>query len=256
MTRERIFDMEIKYVSLFSRKEKIKSGFIFKDDQQKDKYFHNFLMIYQDNFDTNEIKLYEKEKQTDGFVIYRFEEINHLDLTWLSEYHKETYGYFFSAINDLSITPNANCHIEMVDPTIDDIFFDFMYQEDLEYGISYAKNNIIRQKEVMIKNREQYVYIKLIVDGKIIGHLNAFVSHEMAKIDEFYVKNEYQRRGYGTAMMDYMIKLLKKREVKEVYLVTDLGDTAKDLYVKYGFILKGQFEQYKKSFPVIISVEK
>ncbi|PKK93544.1 MAG: hypothetical protein CVV61_04160, partial [Tenericutes bacterium HGW-Tenericutes-6] len=81
-----------------------------------------------------------------------------------------------------------------------------------------------------------------------IGHLNVHIQNDRAKIDEFYVKEDYQKQGYGTALMSFMIETLKRKKIEEVYLVTDLADTAKELYVKYGFKLTGTFKEYQKHF--------
>lgn len=248
LTKQNIVEMEKKYVSLFSEKTFLPSCIVFRDDQQTDKYFHNFLMIHQDGYDINDLMTYEDRKKQDGFVIYRSEDVNLQDVSFLHDYQVETYGYYAGNIDDLTVIPKTTCDIEMVHPNQDPLFFDFMYQEDLQYGKSYAVNNVKRQKEVLINHADHYFYIKAMLNQKVIGHFNAFIDGNIAKVDEFYVQETYQKQGFGTSLMAYMLNELKSRGIEAIYLVTNLEDTAKDLYVKYGFKQVGQFKQYQKIF--------
>ena len=45
-----------------------------------------------------------------------------------------------------------------------------------------------------------------------------------------------------------MINLLKSKGITDVYLVTNMRDTAKELYKRMGYIQKGSYVQYKKEF--------
>jgi ribosomal protein S18 acetylase RimI-like enzyme len=125
-----------------------------------------------------------------------------------------------------------------------------MYQEDLPFGTSYAIGNIKRQRDILKEHLKDYFYLGLTHEETYIGHLNAHIQGTRAKIDEFYVIDQYQKQGYGSAMMSFMLKHLENKGVDEVYLVTDLADTAQSLYVKYGFKLMGTFKEYQKSFDI------
>jgi spore maturation protein CgeE len=83
---------------------------------------------------------------------------------------------------------------------------------------------------------------------QIIGHLNAHVEGDYAKIDDFSIVDSHQKKGFGTALMKAMLDELKKLHVKEVYLVTDLADTAKELYERMGYKQTGIFYHYIKMF--------
>ena len=54
-------------------------------------------------------------------------------------------------------------------------------------------------------------------------------------IEDFDVIPEVQRKGYGTALLRYMSELAFRGRVETVLLVTDMDDTAKDMYIKLGF---------------------
>ncbi len=248
MTLEDIIDMEIKYISLFSRKKKRASGIILYDDKQKDKYAHNLMFLNQQVIEISELKQYEKTQSKQGFVKFRLEHQDRLDFQFLSSYQMSTFGYFSSHINHLHLNANKDADIKIIDPSADDLFFEFMYEEDLPFGVSYAEGNVQRQKEILKAHQKDYFYLGLKYQDTYIGHLNVHIQNDRAKIDEFYVKEDYQKQGYGTALMSFMIETLKRKKIEEVYLVTDLADTAKELYVKYGFKLTGTFKEYQKHF--------
>lgn len=245
MNLNEIIKTEMCYVSLFSKRIATKSGYVFYDDSQKDKYAHNFMMLLKNPISIDELSEYEQKQKENGFVIYRLENQIQMDF---KDYEEENCGYFSASIHELKVLNHKAYDISLLDPN-DDHFFDYMYQEDLEFGKSYAKGNIKRQKEVLQKNSHCFFYIKAIFKEEVVGNLNAFIDGKYAKIDEFYVKEKFQRQGIGSALMSYMINLLKNKGVTDVYLVTNLSDTAKDLYKRMGYIQKGSYVQYKKMFP-------
>lgn len=245
MRQQDIINIEMKYLSMFSKKIPTRSGFIFADEHQKDKYAHNFMMITKEPFTSEELINYEDKQKDYGFVIYRIE--NEIPFE-IPNYDIENYGYFHAKITDLKIESHRMCDISILNPS-DQSFFQFMYEEDLEFGESYAKGNIKRQKEVLEQNEKQFFYIKLVYEDLVIGNLNAVIDGKYAKIDEFYVKKVYQRQGFGTELMYFMIQYLQKRGVDEVYLVTDLAETAQHLYKRFGFTHVGSYRQYKRMFP-------
>ena len=244
MNLNEIIKTEMCYVSLFSKRIATKSGYVFYDASQKDKYAHNFMMLLRNPITIEELSEYEQKQKENGFVIYRLEN----DLHIKTDYNEvEEYGYFTAPIDQLKIKKDKFCDISLLDPH-DDLFYEFMYQEDLEFGEPYAKGNIKRQKEVLLQHKDQFFYIKVMVGHEIVGNLNAFIDGKYAKIDEFYVKEQFQRQGIGSALMSYMINLLKSKGITDVYLVTNMRDTAKELYKRMGYIQKGSYVQYKKEF--------
>lgn len=243
-----ILKTEMAYLSMFSKNHQVSCGTIFYDLDQPDKYMHNFMMIHKQKIDDDELKHYEKNHQKKGFVIFRFEDETDKAYAFFNDYKKSTYGYYQANINSLSLPLARPYEIAVVDPNNDLDFFDFMYQEDLEFGINYAIGNIKKQKDVLIKESDRFFYLFVKNDDQIIGHINAFIEGSHAKIDEFYVAKSYQKKGYGTALMAKMIEILKEKQMTDVYLVTNLEDTAQTLYERYGFTLTGHYLQYQKMF--------
>lgn len=239
---------EIAYVSQFSTITRTTDYLIAKDDLQKDKYFHNFMMIHSDDVSEDDLTLYESRQKSEGFVIFRFEDKNSQTFSMLRNYQLETYGYFHAKIDSLHINSAISCDIDRVDPYTDDTFFEFLFNEDLPYGEDYARNNALRQRMVLKEHSNNYFYLKLVLEGEIIGDINACIQSHVAKIDDFNIMEKHQRKGYGSALMRAMIEVLKGRGVQDVYLVTDMDDTAKDLYVRLGFNHVASYRQYFGSF--------
>ena len=248
MNLDYILKMEIKYLSLFSNQKQMTGGIRFQDDQQKDKYSHNLMMLHKDKVSLSELIDYEQKQCVEGFVNFRFEDTTDVSYQFLETYKKSIYGYYAAKIDELNIQVKNQADIKRVDPFNSNDFFEFLHQEDLEFGLSYAIGNVQRQKEVLQENQHRYIFLRLLHEQKVIGHINTFIDGNTAKIDEFYVIEDYQKKGFGSALMFQIIDLLKTNKVENVYLVTDLEDTAKQLYERYGFKLVGTYKQYQKMF--------
>ncbi|MEK6265253.1 MAG: GNAT family N-acetyltransferase [Clostridium sp.] len=59
-------------------------------------------------------------------------------------------------------------------------------------------------------------------------------------MEDFDILKNYQRKGFGTSLLKYLLEEAKDNSVKFVYLITDSGDTAKDMYKKCGFKKAGE----------------
>lgn len=246
MNLQDIIQMEINYVSLFSKATETSSGFIFQDDHQTDKYYHNYFHVTLPISNLDDIQSYIQNHEPYGFVVVRIEEpIDSQNL--FDDYEMSHNGYFYAKLMDLNLK-ETSIEPTLVNPNDDQSFFDFMYDEDLQFGTSYAIGNVKRQKEVLTQNTNHYFYIQVKEADQVIGHLNGFLAGKLAKIDDFYVKETYQKQGYGSALMLDMVRRLSEKGVTDVYLVTDLAGTAQHLYRKMGFTQVGSFKQYQKIY--------
>jgi ribosomal protein S18 acetylase RimI-like enzyme len=95
------------------------------------------------------------------------------------------------------------------------------------------------------------------VDGFFAGFVYYFVSDHpwfdpginmYGHILEVHVKEEYQGRGIGTRMLEYVIEDLKKRNARAVYIDTGSNNVkALRVYKKLGFKEFGQTIHLKKA---------
>jgi len=70
-------------------------------------------------------------------------------------------------------------------------------------------------------------------NGSVIGMVGVEIYDQMALLRSFGVKNEYQGTGVGTMLFDEMLKRIKNKSVKKVFLLTT---TAEGYFYKKGFV--------------------
>ena len=75
---------------------------------------------------------------------------------------------------------------------------------------------------------------------KPVGFIEAFVYKNTAKLENFVIKEEYQRKGYGSCLISYVLEELKNKGINDIYLTADLEDTPKLMYERMGFIEVGR----------------
>lgn len=68
-----------------------------------------------------------------------------------------------------------------------------------------------------------------------VGSCELFLNDGIAKIEDFTVSPEYQRRGIGTTILKYVIDIALSNKAELIYLSADEADTAKEMYKKLGF---------------------
>jgi len=249
MTYNDIIDMEIKYVSMFAKIEKNKFGYISYDVLQRDKYYHNYFHVLDFNKMTrDDIVLYQTRYQDNGHVHFRFEQQpDHLHDALIS-YQKTINGYYLAHIDEVMITHDDGITIKKIDASIKQPFCHYLYLENREYGEQFSINNAIRQWDVLMKE-PQYRYFYALVAGQIVGSINATWQQSFAKIDDFTVLEHYRHRGIGSSLMAHAISFLKTQGIKFVYLVTDMNDTPRLMYEKWGYRYLSSCYHYIQVFP-------
>ena len=96
-------------------------------------------------------------------------------------------------------------------------------------------------------------YYKLLIDAKICGYCGIWVIDNTSQITTIAINPSLQRLGYGKKLLDYIIKVLKKRKVTIITLevrITNKG--AIKMYQKFGFykvaIRKHYYENGEDAF--------
>lgn len=233
--KDRIFKHEKIYVNLFSAITELPFGYEAEDISQRDKYYHNYLNISNQNYKDKDISRYINKTKKYGFSIIRLEDGINIKEKLIKDATIDTNGIYSTNINDLQFKIKVDAKTKRVDPSKDKAFFDFLFKEDKNFGQDYALGNTKRQKEVLDTAKDVYGYFMIEVENQVIGTLNYCINNDMAKLDDFVVAEDFQKKGYGSKLMHDVIEYLKTLGINEVYLVTNLSDTAKDLYQKVGF---------------------
>ena len=88
-------------------------------------------------------------------------------------------------------------------------------------------------------------YFVLEIDKKVAGYIGTWIEEDHAEIINFYVLEEYQNMGFGSMMLEFVIKLVKMSKVPVLSLeVREHNTKAIALYEKYGFKFSHKREHY------------
>ena len=123
-----------------------------------------------------------------------------------------------------------------------------LYHYRNEPYIYEKSNERARSKEYIesLINDKASIFIVLEIENKIIGFLYAYEEtkgglpfHKKRKyivIDNIVVDEEYQNKGYGKKLLDYIIKYTKDEKYSDIELyVYCFNKKAIKLYEEYGF---------------------
>ena len=77
-------------------------------------------------------------------------------------------------------------------------------------------------------------YLVLEIDNKVRGYIGLWIADNM-QIVNFYVDKEYQKMGFGTMIMEFVIKVCETSNITSLTLeVRESNDVAIKLYEKFG----------------------
>ena len=101
-----------------------------------------------------------------------------------------------------------------------------IFKESLGYDMFYSELRL---------NPFAYYFV-LDIDAKVSGYIGVWIDGEHAEIINFYVDEEYQRNGFGSLMLEFVIQLCELSKVPNISLeVRESNTKAIGLYNKYGF---------------------
>ena len=193
------------------------------DDYQFDKYYHNFYKL--NNLDKiNEII---KKNINKPFLCFEYDKDFNID----GFMEKDVNIVMAAFIKSLNIKTNNNGIINIVDKNNIEEVSKFLYEDSLEYGEEYSKKNTKRMIDFILDNNSYGFIIK--EDNKIIGFINAYIENDLCDLEDFFILDEYQRKGYGSNLFKYALDFCKN---KGCNIVTLVADTPKEMYKKWGLI--------------------
>jgi len=253
---EKIIDTELEYIKCFSNFYDEGYKIRFSDDLIPDMYSHNLTYLKQPisvrNFsDVVEEEIRKAKENGINFLNLQFDfkidELN--DCIKHQNCEVTIYDYYQFQIEQLDkLNARHDCYIkkltnEQVDKALK---FDIgVNGEDL--GKSFIKRRFERRSKVYLSEGLVDSYL-CYFDGNIIGHCDLFLNDNVAKIEDFDVAHEMQRKGFGTAIFKEMVRIARGHGADIIYLITDSDDTAKDMYKKCGMIKVGEKTELTFSF--------
>ena len=99
--------------------------------------------------------------------------------------------------------------------------------------------------------------VAILIEKKIIGIYAVQTIIDEAQINYFSIKKRFRRKGYGSYLMNYLIKQCKKLDIKKLLLeVSETNSIAEDFYSKFNFQTVGIRKTYYKDGTDAVLKEK
>lgn len=242
MTLKDILKIERDYIKEFSTEEDFNDFAIYTDEYLKDKYFHNYYLIKKYNASL----ISELAKREDRLPIFRIEgDIIPSHFDFLDNIDVSHLCYYAASIDSVNVSKKNYCKVVKYSKEYAKKLQEFIYQDDLIFGESYSRRNAMRTLNVL-NSSDSYTYYMILEDNEIIGILEVFIDCNFAKLDDFCIRDDMQKKGYGSTLLFNVLNDLKQKGIDEVYLVADYNDSPKDMYEKMNFTKKGEWYLIRK----------
>ena len=120
--------------------------------------------------------------------------------------------------------------------------FDLCYELDLKTISLWSKNQWANE----FKKEGIRVY-GISITNLLIGICVLHVVLDEAQINYFAINNKFRNKGFGSHLMNYLIKVCKKINVSKLYLeVSQSNVTAEKFYSRFEFFTVGIRKNYYK----------
>jgi spore maturation protein CgeE len=241
---------EIVYAKKFAENYEDNQIIRFYDNKLPGMYMHNFTLIKEGGCKEKfrKIILAELEERKKGNADFLRIEFNFSiqdnfinDLPVVPEVSKYDYMYIEPQVS-YSLTGNEGCIIKkaLSEKVLrEGIDVDILANQSA-MGSEFAGKRIYRKSEVYKQFDSNLNLYVCYYDSIAIGNCEFMLNDHIAKIEDFDILENYQRKGFGTAVLKHLLEEAKENSVEFVYLITDSGDTAKEMYIKCGFKKAGE----------------
>lgn len=242
---EHLYRTELEYLKCFAEFTEDDIRIRFTDLLIADMYSHNVTYLKSELGDIEFKRFLQKElddamNRGKGFYNLHFDfpfRASLLKNLEIQPSEQCTYDYYMFPIDKLDQSNvRLDCHMRKLDYSL----VQAALQLDLEANGPESGNDFVQRR---FKRRSK-VYLEpgkvdnyLCIHGeKAIGHSDLFINQDVAKIEDFNIVANEQRKGFGSAMAKEMIQIAISKGANTIYLITDHDDTAKDMYEKCGFV--------------------
>lgn len=93
-------------------------------------------------------------------------------------------------------------------------------------------------EQVKLKDDEEGTHLGLYVDDKLIAVISVFVRNNIMQFRKFATKETYQGRGYGTVLLEHVMKLAKEHNCVSIWC--NARSSARKFYEKFGMHITGE----------------
>ena len=251
VTNEKVINCEIAYTKCFSTVYEDDNILRFRDDVIKDMYHHNYTYFKSPYKELKMRSLMEEE-----LAIRRSEQSNYCDIKVNAKLNPAILGYIkypsevttfgfytFNSNRFDAITEVDGIMVKQVTSidNVEDILYCDLKADEAKLGKDFCIRRCYRRGQVYILETGVNAFVAY-KDGAIIGCCDLFIHEGVAKIEDFSVIETYQRKGYGTTLLQAIIGKALEANCHTIYLVTDEEETARDMYLKLGFEKIGEMK--------------
>lgn len=244
---EKLIEVEKEYTKRFSCSIETNDLIRFWDNSIIDMYTLNYTLIKKSkNIKQTIIKEIEKRiKNNKDFL--RIESNFPIDITTVKDLpvlgEMTIYNFMYTQTNKyMLLKGNSDCVIkEAKTPEIleDGIEVDILVNGSI-MGEDFAKRRIYRKSEIYRQPNSGLSLYVIYHNNIPIGNAEVLTCNGIAKIEDFDILEQYQRKGFGTAMLKYLLKQAEESGANIAYLVTDASDTINEMYEKCSFTKVGE----------------
>lgn len=241
---------EIVYTKKFTENYEDNEIIRFCDINLQDMYMHNFTLIKNnvckekfkkiifDELEIRKIKNASFLRIEFNFLI-KDDFIN--DLPLVPEVFKYDYMYIEPKMSTY-LTGNEGCTIKksLSEKVLKKGIEVDILANQLDMGAEFTRKRIYRKSEVYKQLNSNLNLYVCDYNGISIGKCEFMLNNDIAKIEDFDILENYQRKGFGTSVIKHLLEEAKEDCVEFVYLITDSKDTAKEMYRKCGFKKVGE----------------
>jgi spore maturation protein CgeE len=240
----KLIDCELAYARCFSDCCEYQDILRFRDSLLPDMYDHNFTYVKNCMNDhktfeliTQEISLRMAEHQTFCKLLFGFPKELSLKPMFTNPPSVSRLGiYVLNKTSYLDLKGNNRCNILRIDnpETLKDKMDYDLLLDGGRLGEDFCRRRSAANKRVYLKDGSVDGYI-CYHNGVPVGTCDLYLHNGIAKIEDFTVLPQEQRKRYGTSILKHLIGQACDKKAQIIYLVTDENDTAKDMYRKFGF---------------------
>lgn len=242
---DKILSCEKAYIECFSEINEENSIMTFTDELLKDMYDHNFFYVRSGANKQNVIdKLNQKfkELQKKGHCVVVFDsnydegQINEIANNTLHNMELEKYGcYVLDKTKIDTWKEREDCEVRMFTKNeMDDVIKRDIKMDAERLGEDFCIRRALRKGNIFINNKHINNYL-LYYKNELIGSCELFIKDKIAKVEDFVVLEQYQRKGFGTTILKHVVRKALEEDADLIFLDTDEEDTVKEMYTKLGF---------------------
>ncbi|MFP1648714.1 GNAT family N-acetyltransferase [Enterococcus mundtii] len=217
----------------------------FTDERLLDMYDLNFTLIAESDSQEELLDMIKREvllRKEQKHSFCKIQIYFQLDSEQLAKVEQqveiETDGFYLFDLSKFDhIRSRTDCKVIKVtnfSQLKEKLMIELEDETDPDY-MAFVENKEKRKEEVYLSEGKINTYLCYDETNQVVGSCDLFIHQGIAKIEDFHIISEEQRKGYGTTLIKELMKDALEQGATKVYLVANEDETAKEMYLKLGF---------------------